>query len=176
MNIVSRIVAVTIVLYVACPTQGHCFDFKGLQLGKPTTAEDVEARLNGVGCGAGANSALVCNGNTTIAEETAKVNIVIGATGLLQRIALTVDRRSFGVVLPNLVAKFGRPTANQRSVSQNAMGAKFEERVYLWRRKGGLELTAFTAQNYDTASISFSTPEDRQLLSGASAADRRKDM
>ncbi len=170
--------AIVALLCAAAPALGHCFDFKGIHLGKHATPHQVEDKL-AIRCGVGANEVQVCNGSTTIAEEPAWLNLVIGANGIVQRIYLTLAPDAFETVAPLLTEKFGRPASIQRSVVQNRMGAKFDQLVYSWRRSGGLELTYQRyAGNLDTSSLYFGTSEDRRLLNDAGTPEneRRKDL
>lgn len=170
--------AIAALLCAAAPTLGHCLDFKGIQIGKPATPSQVEDKL-AVRCGVGANKMQVCNGLTTIAEESASLNVVIGANGIVQRIELRLAPEAFETVAPLLIEKFGRPASIQRGGVQNRLGAKFEQLVYSWRRSGGLELTYRRyAGDLETSSLYFGTAEDRRLLNegGTPAKERRKDM
>ncbi len=63
-----RLIALTVAL--VAPVSALAFDFKGITIDAYATPEQVLEKL-GVKCGAGANSMQVCNGNITIARESA---------------------------------------------------------------------------------------------------------
>jgi hypothetical protein len=153
----------------------HGFDFKGIELGAPTTTEQVRQKL-GVTCGKGAAEMQVCNGYVTVAREPADLNLVIGVHGVVQRMHLTLSPDAFEVVAPELIGKFGNPTNTDRRKVQNRMGATFEQVVYLWAAEDGSQvLYSKYASRLDRSSLYFSTKADRDLL-GKSKANRAGDI
>lgn len=142
----------------------YALDFKGIHIGKPATPDQISEKLN-VKCGVGANQMQICNGPVTIARESAHMNLVINAQGVVQRIGLTLPSDAFDIIMPLLVEKFDTPAKTTRNDVQNRMGVHFEQIVHLWRGEDDVELL-FTkyAGNLDHSVLYFSTREDRELL------------
>ena len=152
-----------ILCLLVLPVSALAFDFKGVAVGSPATAEQVLEKL-GVTCGAGANAMQVCNGTVTIAREPARMNLVISANGIVQRIDLTLAPEAFEVVAPLLIERFGEPTKTDRSEIQNRMGAKFEQVTHFWGGQGDSEvLFRKYAGTGNSSTLYFSTKEDRDL-------------
>lgn len=149
-------------------------DFKGITIGAPATSEQVLEKL-GVKCGAGVNEIQVCNGTVTIARESARMNLVINASGIIQRIALSLSPKAFDIVAPLLIEKFGPPTKTDRSELQNRLGAKFDQVVHFWREGDAEVVYRKYEGSIDSSSLYFSTKEDRDLLSQRKA-NRRGDL
>jgi len=168
-----RLSILTFCMLISFNTYG--FDFKGIKIGAPATAEQVQEKL-GVECGAGSNATQVCNGTVTIAKEQARMNLLINSSGVVQRIQLALSPESFDIIEPLLIEKFGPPTKTSHSVIQNRMGAKFNQVSHWWSGEGGIEVIyAKYSGTLDNSSLYFSTKEDRELL-GKSKADRAGDM
>jgi hypothetical protein len=165
-----RFIAVTLVT-AALQAPAVALDFKGIAVGEPATAELVLDKL-GVKCGAGASGMQVCNGAVTIARESAKMNLVINAAGIVQRIDLSLSPQAFEVVAPLLIEKFGPPAKTDRSEVQNRLGAKYEQVIHLWREGDAEALYRRYAGSLDSSSLYFSTKEDRDLLSKRTATRR----
>ncbi len=109
---------------------GGEFDFKGVSIGKLSTAEEVESRL-GIKCGAGVNGMTVCNGFTTIGGESARGHVMIESSGTVARITVSFSERTFDAIESGLIEKFGSPTTNRQS-SRNRAGVSFESVTHLW--------------------------------------------
>lgn len=160
----------------------HSFDFKGLELGATTTIEAVENALKFCGptsvhtscalikeaanvkCGEGANGWKVCNGLTSVAGNTGRVNLVINEHSVIQRLHITeISSSAFDDIGKQLKVEFGRPASKRRSIVQNGYGAKFEQTEIVWRnaKNHRVELIDY-AGSIDSASVYFSIPEDRQ--------------
>ena len=156
------------------PLQAIAFDFKGIVLGGPATPAQVNDKL-GVSCGTGISGTQVCNGSVSIARENAKMNLLINASGIVQRIDLSLSPSSFDVIAPLLIEKFGPPAKTDRSEVQNRLGAKFEQVIHLWRDgEAEVQYRKF-AGTVDASSLYFSTKEDRELRSQRTA-NRRGDI
>jgi hypothetical protein len=141
----------------------EAFDFKGIELGKPSSPEQVQERL-GVKCGPGFDGQ-VCNGSVTIAREPAKLNLRLSAQGTVERIYLVLSPDAFSVVAPELIAKFGEPTKTSKYPVQNRLGATYEQEMHHWMRDDGAQVTYMRyANSLDRSSIYFSTKADRELL------------
>ena len=151
------------------------FDFKGVQLGAPSTPERVKEVL-GVTCGIGADYYQVCNGSVTIAKEPAMMNLVINKNGIVQRISLSLSPGAFEVVTQELIKKFGTPTKTDQSTVQNPMSASFLQVVHLWKNANGNEVFYSKYEStIDNSVLNFSSKEDRELL-GKRYSDRDKDI
>lgn len=159
-------------------------EFKGLQLGQPTTTSQVEEHLTVCGqidtscdeslkmiaeymkitCGAGDAGVQVCNGHTTIAGNLSNLDVVIGADGRLQRIFLTFSNDSYDEVHGALLQKYGKPSSVRRYRVQNGFGAQFVQVDTIWRRAGGLELrlSRYGASTDDSV-VYFSTKADDEM-------------
>jgi hypothetical protein len=168
-----RLIALAVV-FVALQAPAVALDFKGIVVGEPATPEQVLEKL-GVECGAGFNGIRVCNGAVTIAREGAKMNLVISAAGVVQRIDLTLSPRSFEVVAPLLIEKFGEPAQTGRSELQSRLGAKYQQVVLLWRNGEVEAVYSKYAGSIDSSRLYFSTKEDRERLSGRTS-NRRGDI
>ncbi|TAM72324.1 hypothetical protein EPN44_16030 [bacterium] len=159
----------------AAASGNNSYDFKGVQIGAPATPEMIRDRL-GIECGAGAPGMLVCNGNVTIAKERASMNLVIGRTGEVQRIHLSLKPDQFDLVEPELIRKFGPPARVERPAVQNAMGATFQQTRDVWIGTNGVRVVFERyAGSIDSSSLYFSTEADRRLMSGADV-DRSGDL
>ena len=172
----------------------HAFDFKGLVLGEPITADQIEALLdkcapgNGapcseidlllnkarVECGTGDGGAKVCNGLTTVAGFPAQANIVIGADGTLRRVLLSSIRSdNFEAIARELEAKFGAPQGQDASTVQNAFGAQYGQIVLSWTDSQGrrIDFTKY-AGTTENSSLYFGTVQDREVLQQSSSGAR----
>lgn len=152
------------VSYIFLSPLAYPFDFKGISIGQPSTPTQVEEKL-GVRCGAGASGMQVCNGNVTIARESASMNLVINANGVVRRINLSLSPKSFDIVAPLLIDKFGPPSSTKNDVIQNRMGAKFEQVTHMWTDEdGNIVWYARYAGAIDKSLLSFTSKEERDLL------------
>lgn len=139
------------------------FDFKGVYLDQPATPAEIKSKL-GVDCGAGRPGFQICNGRVTVAGRNADMNLVIGQSGKVQRIALTFDTSSFNAVENALMQKFGAPKVEIGQV-QNRMGAKYDDRTDVWGEAPGPTVRLSQhAGSLDEASLRFWTEEDRVML------------
>ena len=144
----------------------HAFEFAGIAIGKPGTPELVWSRLN-VNCGFGAIGQ-VCNGKVDFEKESARVNLVIGDNGIVQRINLSFSPGDFETTEAKLIRQFGKPYQTQRSVATNRFGVSFQQVKHAWVSKEGnaVILTKYDGAG-DSSTLYFSTPEDRKLLMSA---------
>ncbi|MGB4811748.1 MAG: hypothetical protein WBP13_04610 [Methylophilaceae bacterium] len=164
-----------IALALVLPLSASAFDFKGISIGGASTPKQVLEKL-GVKCGLGANEMQVCNGNVTIARETAYMNLVIDRKGIVQRISLSLSSSAFETVAPLLIEKFGTPTSTNRGEVQNWMGAKFEQVSHLWKGENEVEVRySKYAGVVDKSGLSFTTKKDRELQ-GKSRENPRGDI
>lgn len=147
------------------------FELKGLSLGSPTSPTQVQSAM-GVKCGRGAHEMQVCNGPTTIGGIFGDVNIVISASGKLQRIWFTFKSSSFESMAEAFTEKYGKPKMD-KSTGQNAFGARFGQITMSWAdsRSNWILLSKDTAI-LGTSTISMTSPEDRELLRKINKADR----
>lgn len=166
----------------------QAIDFKGLVLGEPASASQVEERLNSscvsgtnrpcdalevtiherrkVNCGDGDRGMTVCNGITTVAGSPAEINVVIGVDGLLRRIYLSnFDPGDFEAVSEELRRKFGPPKSQRNSAVQNAFGAQYQQTEQVWTDSRGrrIEFSRY-AGSVDRSSLYFSTAQDRERV------------
>lgn len=157
------------------PISASAFDFKGIELGAPSTPNVISEKL-GVSCGEGAKGMQICNGSVTIAKESATMNLVISHSGIVQRIALTLPSETFDVVSEAMVEKFGKPDQDMRSELQNGFGAKFTQRTLFWLKKDGRGLMySRYGKDVKTSSIYFGTKEDVEMLR-APKENRKSDL
>jgi hypothetical protein len=186
---------ISLIVLLGLSGTAHAFDFKGLVLGEPITADQVEARLDEcvtvtgaacdkfqqrlherskVQCGAGSNGATVCNGLTTVAGFVTQANIVIGADGKLRRVLLSSIRPdNFEAIARELQAKFGAAQAQEGSTVQNAFGAQYGQVVLTWSdsQERRIDFTKY-AGTTDKSSLFFSTAQDREVLQQSSSGAR----
>jgi hypothetical protein len=170
----------------AATTEGY--DFKGLTLGAPTTAAQVEERLNTacvhvgggvcdefeasmnpqghIHCGPGLEGVTVCNGLTTIVGAPGRVNVVISADGHLQRVMVSeFDSERFDSVFAELQRKFGRPKTISRSILQNGFGARYQQVQATWTDSQHCQVTAWKySGTANESSLYFGTQQDQQLM------------
>jgi hypothetical protein len=177
-------------LIVLLPGLAHALDFKGLEIGAPATPAVVEKALErvyeplpgldestrkmleennqvtNVKCGVGGaeKQIQVCNGLVTVAEQLADANVVISATGRLQRISLRFKSYGFEAVESAMLKKFGKPTT-LRSGVQSRAGADYEQIEHTWRDGKGnfVTLTRF-AGTVDKSSLYFASPEEVKFM------------
>jgi len=167
--------AAVVVMTVSFGAQAQTFDFKGVKLGAKATPEFIQDTLR-INCGEGANKMTVCNGDVTIAEERGELNLVLSADGVVQRMWFDLDPKSFDVIAPELIKKFGKPSQRLTPTLQNSFGAKFRQEELVWNGKGGLQVrySKFSSR-IDRSMLYFSTLADRKLLNGESSS-RSKDL
>lgn len=180
-----------ICVLLAAPSAARAFDFKGLVIGEPTTAEQIEARLKRecapsddsctgpyrdllergrVRCGDGANGAKVCNGVTSVAGFAAQANVVINPAGVLRRVLVTLSPGDFEVVASELKKKFGKPTTEKADVLRNAYGANFNQVELIWNDENGRQIHYRRyAGSVKQSTLYFSTEEDRRSMNAAPA-------
>ncbi|MDO9165058.1 MAG: hypothetical protein Q7U13_03030 [Rhodoferax sp.] len=152
-------------LILVLPVCSWSFDFKGIAVGKTATPDEIQQRL-GVNCGVGYAAMQVCNGNVTVARESASINLVINPEGIVQRIALSLSPDAFDDVAPELIRKFGNPSSTSRSIVQNRMGAKYPQIVHLWSATDGTQVLYMKyAGTLERSSLNFTTEADRAMLS-----------
>lgn len=155
---------------------GQTFDFKGIRLGARSTPDQVTEKL-GVACGLGFEDAQVCNGRVTVAGEWATLNLVISPSGVVRRMAFTLDPDSFEIVAGELEKKFGKPAQRKVSALQNAMGTSYEQQEWVWR---GADRALITYRKYagttQASSLNFSTREDREKLESLRRSKRSNDL
>jgi len=170
------------------------FDFKGVVIGEPATPQDIEDKfkdedpfalpkgLNAdpsfqqgraalkqhfavkCGVGAGAGGLYVCNGAVTVAGAYSDMNILIGTDGIVQRIRLPFEARSFSDVEAAVLQKFGKPTKSTHEVVQNRMGGSFDNVTHYWigANKTEVMLTQY-AGSLDESLLLFSTEAERKM-------------
>jgi hypothetical protein len=157
-----RIILALLCLAVINPA--IAFDFKGIAVGKTASTSDVTSKL-GVECGTGSVGRQICNGEVTIARESASMNLVIGPNGIVDRINLELSPESFDAVAPELIRKFGKPTSTSKSTVQNRMGARYPQVVYLWSARDGTQViySKYTI-SLDKSSLNFSTKSERDFI------------
>ena len=111
----------------------------------------------------------------TVARENARMNLVISAAGIVQRIDLTLQPQTFDTLAPLLIEKFGPPAKTERSELQNRMGAKFDQVLHVWRDGESEVQYSKYAGSIDSSRLYFGTKEDRELLN-KQKANRRGDI
>ena len=162
-----KVFAIALSLVAVGVTSTYAYDFKGVELGAPATPEQLQSKLN-IKCGAGGGSrkAQICNGHVTIAEESADLNLVIGESGIVERMWFKGLRpESFTYVAPQLINKFGKPTKIEQGVIQNRMGASFEQVEYTWIDKNGnMVYYSKYAGSTNSSYLRFDTKADRDFL------------
>lgn len=180
-----RLLAMVVLASAISPAQA--FDFKGLVLGEPIAAAQVEERMNTgcvsfdpgkpcdevftalhekmrVKCGEGYQGATVCNGWTTIAGVRSQVNFVIGTTGLLQRVLfLSLSPDNFEAIADELRGKFGRPTSQRNSTVKNAFAAQYGQTELVWADSRGRRIDfSRYGSSLDSSLLQFSTTKGRE--------------
>lgn len=187
MRISTFNVVVLLLFFVAGRGEAANLDFKGLMLDGEVTTAQVEENLRtpcqqtdkpcdefwqgihdkmSVSCGDGVGGVKVCNGMTTVAGERAEANVVIGSSGHLQRIFLTLDSDAFDAIADELIKKFGRPSSTKRSVVQNGFGARYLQVEHVWHGANGSSvLLSKYATSVDKSTLYFSTKADNEMLS-----------
>ncbi len=164
------------------------YDFKGLELGAPTTAAEVQDRLNtpcvnvvggacdaldaklheqqSIRCGLGSEGMTVCNGVTTVVGAVSRVTLVISAEGLLQRVMVSeFDADQFDAVFAELQRKFGRPKTVSKPVLENGFGARFQQVQATWTDSQRRQVTVWKYSGTSNEScLYFGTLQDQQLM------------
>jgi hypothetical protein len=75
------------------------------------------------------------------------------------RITFVAGSVNFEELLGALVSKFGKPAISRSAVTQNAFGAKFDNRTAIWKRGGNQILAMQRFTNLNTSAVIFSTPD-----------------
>lgn len=190
-----RLLALLSLSLALSPALAAPLEFKGLVLDAPTTPEQVVEALRtecdsfgkpcddswqrihdrmAVSCGTGGaeGQSKICNGRTSVAGVGAEANVVIGPSGRLQRIWLTISAYSHDATLEALKQKYGAPKSSRRSTVRNGFGAPFTQVETVWHGDGGQTLTVSRyGATTDKTSIFFSTEADREMLSRARRGD-----
>jgi hypothetical protein len=151
-------------LLVAISGTASSFDLKGIQLGQPATQAQIEKAF-GVSCGAGANGWTICNGDTTVADISGTLNLVLDKRGIVTRMRVRFPVIGFDQVAIALVEKLGAPTAQKHVREQNRMGATFDNAAFEWDdAQGGQVFLERYAGDIDDSALTFSTKSDRDAL------------
>jgi hypothetical protein len=146
-------------------------EFKGLAIGQAVTTQQIESTL-GISCSAGAHQMQVCNGQGTVLGYPASFNVVTGADGILDRIAIRLDSDHYAAVAEAFHKKFDPATSVEHSPVQNRYGAKFENETVVWGDANGIALMIRKyADRIDKSTIMFSTKRGRDLLGGTKKSD-----
>lgn len=139
-------------------------EFKGIVLDQPTTPQMIADKLQ-VKCGEGTPGMQVCNGFVTVGGVGAQLNLVIGTSGKVQRIALDFDSDDFPAVESAMIQKFGAPANVETSTLQNLMGATFAQTVDQWGdAPQPIARLAHYSSDVTRGSLVFRTEDDRALL------------
>ena len=152
-----------IFLLLTIATNAHALDFKGIELGAPTTKEEVVSKI-GLSCGPGTNHLLICTGYSTIAGARAFINLVVGKSGNVSRILIDFKESSYAEVARAIQKKFGPPIETENDILQNAMGAKFKQEKMIWMEGENHVVLRRYAGNITDSSIYMSTEEDRAMM------------
>lgn len=165
------------------PAGAADFEFKGLALDSTVMPEQVVENLkvaceqagkpcdafwqknhndNAIKCGTGHQGKQICNGRTTIAGEKAAANVVIGSSGRLERVWLTISSSAYEAVLTELIKKYGKPSSVKRYGVQNGFGAAFTQVDTIWHGADGQRLSVSKyAGNTEESTVYFSSRADR---------------
>jgi hypothetical protein len=154
------------------PILGKPIELRGLRLGAPTSPEQITQAL-GVSCGEGYGGTTVCNGRTTLADVSAVLNALIDVHGRFARAHYHFHSDQYEIVRDVLTQTYGKPTITREAV-QNRFGAQYINETASWgSSKGAMVHASQYAGSLDRASVYFSTPSDREALTGPSAKDRK---
>ena len=148
-------------LSVLVSLQANAFRICDVEVGKPTTVEQVRSAMS-VKCRPGWAGLNVCTGTARLADRTAYANVVIGNNGIVQRIRLHPETTHYDKVLAQLLSRFGRPTSFKTFSAQDARGFSERQEVRSWTTASGDELIL----------MKFSAVRDRSLVYVGNAADR----
>lgn len=146
------------------PLTVHAYDFKGIQLGQPESAASIKEKI-GIKCSPGKDPfKLICTGTTTIAKASAFANIVVGQSGVVQRIFLTFDSSNFNDVESALNEKFGQPSSTDNSTVQNRMGVSFQQVMHQWNDGANHIVFRRYGSKITKSSLIFFTDDDMELI------------
>src|SRR5215471_12924754 len=127
----------------ALPAQAY--DFKGVELGKHSAADQIDAKL-GVKCRSGWEGSQICNGPVTVGGVPAKLNLVMNSQGVVIRILLRFGEHRFDTLEEAVTQEFGAPSSTKRRTLPNRRGAFFDQVVHYWKGATGdyVRLSRFT--------------------------------
>ncbi|QKC85764.1 hypothetical protein [Mesorhizobium sp. NZP2077] len=161
--------ATLVIVSTAYAGEKNQFDFKGVVLGEIATPEFIQQTL-GASCGANGGMQ-VCNGGVTIAQAPAAINLVIGKTGRVIRIALQFNSGEYADVEEALTGKFGVPRVH-RSTVQNGIGAQFDQIESYWGDDEASVVLHRYAGTVRQSLVYFSTAEDAAMKRANAAANQ----
>lgn len=152
---------------LAAPGMASAVDFKGIQLGAPTTFQAVSDAL-GFPC-----SSSACLGETTIAGQPARSRVAFdGVT--VARIDVIFEPRDFPAVLAACQKKYGVPSASTATEKQNLHGAKFLVTRVTWRFADGSQAVLLDRDSVSEGSFALYSAMEiarREHDNAPSAAD-----
>jgi len=157
--------------------QESSFDFKGIALGSPVSMIESDSRFtckDSEGILADQSCMLKYNESETIAGAPIKTFILSYYKGNLESMRISFLEKHFTGVISALTEKYGGKEPKTETV-RNRMGTSFENRIYVWKRKGAtLDATRY-ASDLDTSSVTFRTDYAlEEFARRKKAADKKK--
>lgn len=128
----------TLIATILLSTSAQAFDFKGIELNRPATKEEIQSKLYKSRCMNPAGGGITCfSTNETIAGKPAQVFVEVGEDGLVRTILVKFNSSDFDLIEEAAIGKYGTPTDSAQNMVSTAMGATYENRIYKWTDEEG---------------------------------------
>lgn len=162
--------------------QQDTFDYKGKSLGSDLTSFQSDPKYSCWDPKKPLVADMVCKpaaGETeTIAGAPAKSVLFVFYAGKLSAISVHIEEKYFTQVIEALKEKYGKGEYESEMI-QNRMGAKFENKNYVWLKAGGMLNATRYSGNLETSAVLYRTGKSVEEYINrrtTTAKDRAKDL
>lgn len=126
-----------ILLALLFSTNAIAYDFKGVEIGKFISTEDISNKLTAKCLDNKEQGGIYCRGDTTIVGYKADVFITADKANIVQTINVTFEPDSFESIYTALKSKYGDGKIKISDIS-TAMGAQFKQAKAQWSTSSAL--------------------------------------
>jgi hypothetical protein len=152
------ILALSTVLFSA---HAGAADFKGIELGKVYSSDEIKAKAGydmQFGLGNSIKCMTFCSGQVKLANGLARADFFTNSDdGAIASIDVTINEVDFIDIEKQLKSKYGKPTSTGHQVLQNAFGAKIVNTIDEWREANGDVITLMHYFDMENGSLSMSS-------------------
>lgn len=133
---------IIIILLFAASTVSYAFDFKGIEVGKSSSNDEVSKILM-IQCTDDISGKVICTGPLTIVGDDAYGYIDLNKDKIVSSIWIKFKPNTFNEISEALIKKYGPPITTNSTIS-NAMGATFDQVEMNWKNENSI----MTLQKY----------------------------
>lgn len=137
--------------------KSFAFDFKGIELGKPSTYENVSNTLL-IQCHDEPSGAVWCSGKTTIVGDEAKAHVSINDKKIVETISVKFNPDSFENIASGLTKKYGKAKVKNSTVTTR-MGVSYNQVSMTWETKTSVMILDKYNKTIDEGSLFMVTNE-----------------